>query len=338
MDNARYRMVAHTIFPAMLAALIVITLTPGIAHAGWLEGIAGLLEDINPVTAVVKFITQVLRDFVSMLFQFQSDFAKMLLQGTVYTDFTNLFGGSGTAVYDFAVRVNNSLVRSVGYTILAICLLIQVAKLGSRTSSADTMPMLRDILNLLIFLVVLKFMVDNSAGICELLFTVAHYVMNVINSVTTPTVTVGAFMVDQSIDSIPELLLLAFIALLGFIVVGAAWVLSYVVVWGRALQIYMNLALAPIPIALIGAEETRSYGVGFLKMFLAACLSLAIIMFLFMCFPLIHSIVASNDIFSNQITGAGVQVVTTILRTFAIWILLLYALVKSGSWAKDLLG
>lgn len=338
MDKLARRRLAHTLYPSVLVALIVVALTPSIAHAGWLEDVQGLLENLNPLVGMVNFITQVLRDLVSYLFQLQSDFAKMLLEGTVYTDFTNLFGGSGQAVYNFAIQINNSLVRTVGYTILSIAMLIQIAKLGSRTSSADAMPMIRDIAMLMVWLVIVKFLIDNSAGICELLFTVSHYVMSVMQSVTQSQIAVGAFSVDPSIDSIPELLLLAMIALLGFIVVVAAWLLSYVIVWGRALQIYLFTAFSVIPISLMATDETRPYGLGFLKMFLAACLSLAIIMFLFMCFPLIHSIVASNDAYSTSIAGAGVATLTTILRTVAIWILLLYALVKSGSWAKDLLG
>lgn len=115
-------------------------------------------------------------------------------------------------------------------------------------------------------------------------------------------------------------------------------------------------AFSPIPLALLGFEETRQSGISFLKNFCAACLAGAIMMFLFAAYPLIlTSMTASLGVGDlNQLVNADSSVNVTgvvdsaleyafapllgLLMFIGLSILLIVGLVKAGSWAKEILG
>lgn len=136
----------------------------------------------------------------------------------------------------------------------------------------------------------------------------------------------------------------------------ALYIVSIAVATARAIQLYVMAAFSPIPLALLGFEETRQSGISFLKNFCAACLAGAIMMFLFAAYPLIlTSMTASLGVGDlNQLVNADSSVNVTgvvdsaleyafapllgLLMFIGLSILLIVGLVKAGSWAKEILG
>mgnify|MGYP001124658968 CR=1 FL=1 len=326
---------------ALILALILtlIALTPGTAHADWLEDIGSWLEDANPLNGIVNIILSALRGFASWLFGIQSELAASLAGGTVLAGWEDLFGGGDDAVYRFAMQVNSALIQTVGYTLLSICMLIQLAKMGSRASSSDTMPLVQDLAMLMVYLFIMKFLIDNAAGICQLIYDASYFVMRVMADIGGTGWQSQSFTVPDDVTDMGALLGYILLGILGLLPVLLAYVVTYVVVWGRALQIYAFLAFSPIPIALLGSDETRPWALGFVKNFAAICLAGAVIMFVLMLFPLVYSIVCLPGGTGNIVLDAGgADSIAVLMRSVAIYILLTFALVKSGSWARDLMG
>lgn len=325
---------------ATVAAVLAVTLTvPEPAHAGWMEDVGSWFDDnLNPVKAIVNVVASILRGIASGLFSLQGDMVGELLKGTVLTDWRNLFGGAGTQIYDFAVTVNRAIIQGPAYTLLGIAYLIQLAKLGSKTSANDTMPMVKDVFMLVVYIVLCKFCIDHAADILHLLYEVSFFVM--LQMTGDGVATFATFAVSDDVTDIPALAILLIVAVLGFFVILIAWAVSYIVVWGRALQIYAYLSFSPIPMALMASEETKSIGIGFMKNFLAVCMAGAILTFVFLMFPLVHSVVMADMGEGQVIFDAlpGISVLSVVIRTLAIYVLLIFALVKSGAWARDLLG
>ena len=96
-------------------------------------------------------------------------------------------------------------------------------------------------------------------------------------------------------------------------------------------------AFAPIPISLLALDATRQMGVGYLKNFAAVCLAGVIILVLLVSFPIVLG--------GLNAATVGVPVVDSVvgglsyaLQYLAMCILLIISLVKSGSWARDVMG
>ena len=117
-----------------------------------------------------------------------------------------------------------------------------------------------------------------------------------------------------------------------------AFVLGFAMCYVRAWQIYIYAAFSPIPISLLGFEETRQMGIGFLKNFASVCLAGAILLFLFVAYPFVlagsvSSLSAGNDILFLMTTSSADSLIN-LLKGVAISVVLIFMIVKSGGIAK----
>ncbi|MCD8316056.1 MAG: conjugal transfer protein TrbL, partial [Eggerthellaceae bacterium] len=102
--------------------------------------------------------------------------------------------------------------------------------------------------------------------------------------------------------------------------------------------LYIMAAFSPIPLSLLALPESRSAGVGYIKNFAAVSLSGLIILILLISFPIIlGSIVALTPDTSTPLDTVAAGL-TYALQYLAICILLILSLIKSGSWAKNIVG
>lgn len=122
-----------------------------------------------------------------------------------------------------------------------------------------------------------------------------------------------------------------------------AYVVSLVVALARGIQLYAMAAFSPIPLSLLGFDETRQMGIGFLKNFCAAALAGAIMVFLMAAYPFIVTSIggsptAGNTIFALTYEGEFIDTVGIVLGWIATSFMLIIGLVKSGAWAREILG
>lgn len=126
------------------------------------------------------------------------------------------------------------------------------------------------------------------------------------------------------------LIMALLLQLTGFVSVVIAWVMAA----ARAIQIYILAAFSPIPISLLGFEQTRSMGINFLKNFAAACLAGTIMAFLLTIMPKL----CATYIHVGDIVIDGTVSILPFIAPFGLPILLIIGVVKSGAWARDLFG
>ena len=138
-------------------------------------------------------------------------------------------------------------------------------------------------------------------------------------------------------DDVAALIGMIVIALISWLVVLVAYIVALVVCWARAIQLYIMAAFAPIPLSLMALDETRPMGVNYIKNFVSVCLAGIIILVLLVSFPIVLG--------GLNAASVGVPVIDSVigglsyaLQYLAMCILLILALVKSGSWARDIMG
>lgn len=243
-------------------------------------------------------------------------------------EITNAAGETVT-IYSLCKNVATSIVNPVASDILALVMLVQLVKISQKVDASATLPTVKEIVVLAVMFVVFTYLINHSFEICRSMYN------GILNQIITPineyASDATANPIDLGLDSYePGQLICAL--LVGFIVLAVSMVASvvaYFIAYARAIQIYIMAAFSPIPLALMGFEETRSFGINYLKNFLALCLAGAIIVLILIMFPLVLN--AAIGLGGDDLMGHCID-------CMVVSILLVASLIKSGSVARDILG
>ena len=318
-----------------LAAALVVALAAGLALLAPTPAYASIGDDVN------EWMCGVLRDCANWIFGAQAKvLASIGVDGVLSAPFETMLGSAGSAsLYGIALGVWQSAVLPIGCGVLSLVFTVQLIHISQRMDGNASMPGVREVVFLLVFFAVMLFLVQNSFELMRALYEVARLAIRRASSVVGPggAMDLAEVSVVTEDDDVAALLAMIVVALVSWLVVIVAYVVALVVSWARALQIYIMAAFAPIPISLLALDETRQMGVGYLKNFAAVCLAGVIILVLLVSFPIVLG--------GLNAATVGVPVVDSVvgglsyaLQYLAMCILLIISLVKSGSWARDIMG
>ena len=120
-------------------------------------------------------------------------------------------------------------------------------------------------------------------------------------------------------------------ALICSVLVDVAAIVGMVVVWGRGMQLYFMATMSPIPLALLGIDETRQMGIGFLRNFAGLVLGYAALSFVIKLFPTLLQMAIATSF----VMGGDGEMLLSITAASALEVILV---AKCGSWAREVLG
>lgn len=265
----------------------------------------------------------------------------------------------GVSTYELTKTIHQTAVIPIAESILALFMLVQLVKISQRIDATATLPAVKDIVFLAVVYVLIHWFIVNSLDIMQAIYKIA--VDNIIPEIGTAQSNTGFFNGELTISNIPDstwdeltiggcflTLCASILSVIGGVV---AYMVAFIVAYARAWQIYAMAAFSSIPIALLGFDETRQMGIGFLKNFAAAVLAGAVMMFLLVIYPLALSTMTTASgvtggasiLFLISIPSGGTASLASasvliLLEFLAITFLLIIALIKSGAWAKEILG
>lgn len=319
----------HTILKVLAITPIVSLLfmaTPVVAHAS----IFGDIFDLN------GWVCGILLGWSKGLFEGYSGFIAALGDSTGITgNFENLF--SSTEIWGFVESVHQTVVIPLAESILALFMLVQLVKVSQRIDATSTLPAVKDIVFLAVTYVLFHWLIINSLDIITAIFNEFNKIANeFIPSATNPKPfeDIGEIKGEDMGGCFILLLCGAICWLTGL----TATIVSTVVVMARAVQLYAMAAFSPIPLSLLGFDETRQMGIGFLKNFCAAALAGAVMLFLISAYPYMVTAASLSTSSLSAIAAGGYDGVAVIVDWIALGFLLIYALFKCGGWAKEILG
>lgn len=323
--DRRFLMPAAASF-ALAAALLV----P--AQAAWAD-IAG---DIN------SWLCGILRDVCNWVFGAQVDVLKSIgYDGILGADFQNMLTTAGTvSMYDISHTVWQVAILPIGCGVLSLVFTIKLIQISQRMDGNQSLPGVKEVVFLLVFFAVFLFLIQNSFELMQAIYEVVGLAISRVVAAfgTGGALDLTTVSVVTTDDDIPALVALLVVSLISWVVVLAAYVVSLVVCWARALQLYIMAAFSPIPLSLMALDETRQIGVGYLKNFTAVCIAGLIILVLLISFPIIlGGLTGANPGTSTPIDGIA-NGLAYALQYLAMCILLILSLVKSGSWARDIVS
>lgn len=296
---------------------------------------AAIADDIN------DWLCGLLRDTCNWIFNSQVDMLKSIgTDGVLSANFTQMLGSAGSVtMYDIVHGVWEVAILPIGCGVLSFVFTVQLIKISQRMDGNAAMPGVKEVIFLLVFFAVFLFLVQNSFAIMQAIYEVAKLAIDRVAGLfgAGSQIDLTTVSITTTDNDVAALLAMLAVALISWLVVIVAYVVALVVTWARAIQIYIMAAFSPIPLSLMALDETRQMGVGYLKNFAAVCLAGIIILVLLVSFPIVLG--------GLNAASAGVPVVDSIigglsyaLQYLAMCILLILSLVKSGNWARDIMG
>lgn len=321
-------------------AIALVLLLPVTAHAEepeyhWITDLGGSLQ---------KWVCHMFLSGACGLFNIYYQLITNLGSSSVISGpFTSLLG---TDMYNLTNNIFQTAVVPIGESILALFMLVQLVKISQRIDATSTLPAVKEIVFLAVIYVLLHWFINNSLDIMQAIYGIVNDdIIPSIGTAAEDAGSAGVFSLDgitqdqwDSMD-IGDCFLTLLMALVVFLLGIVAFVLGFAMSYVRAWQIYIYAAFSPIPISLIGFEETRQMGIGYLKNFAAVCLAGAVLMFLLVAYPFVAagSVLDTSDITFLFATGAS-DSLFTLLQGVAISFVLIFLIVKSGGIAKEILG
>lgn len=296
---------------------------------------ASIADDVN------SWLCGVLRDTCNWIFNSQVDVLKSIgTDGVLSASFDQMLGSAGTVTMrDVVHGVWEAAILPIGCGVLSLTFTLQLIRISQRMDGNASMPGVKEVVFLLVFYAVFLFVLQHSFELMQGVYEVSRLAVSRVSDLfgTGSALDLQTVSITTTDDDVAALLGMLVVALVSWVVVIAAYVVALVVSWARALQIYIMAAFSPIPLALLSEDETRQMGVGYLRNFASVCLAGVVILVLLVSFPIVLG--------GLNAASAGVPVLDSVvgglsyaLQYLAMCILLILALVKSGGWARDVMG
>lgn len=314
---------------ASFAILLILLVPTQYAHAA-------IADDIN------DWLCGVLRDCCNWIFSAQVNVLKSIgYEGILGAGFEDMLTTAGSvSMYDIAYSVWQVAILPIGCGILSLVFTIKLIQISQRMDGNQSLPGVKEVVFLLVFFAVFLFLVQNSFELMKAIYAVVGLAIERVSALfgTGGSMDLTAVSIVTTDDDVSALVAMLIVSLISWLVVLVAYIISLVVCWARAIQLYIMAAFAPIPLSLMALDDTRQIGVGYLKNFTAVCIAGLIILILLIAFPIILGGLTAV----NPGTGTPIDTVanglTYALQYLAMCILLILSLVKSGTWARDIVS
>ena len=319
------------LLPALAAFLLVCaTLTlPQPAYAT-------IASDIN------AWMCEQLRGICNWIFAGQVKVLSSIgYEGILSSGFTQMLGSSGgITMYDIVYGAWENAILPIGCGILSFVFTVQLIKISQRMDGSQSMPAVREVVLLLVFFAVFLFLIQHSFELVQAVYEVTRLAISRITNLfgTGSTLDLQQVSIVTEENDVPALVAMMLVAVVSWLVVIVAYIVALVVSWARAIQIYIYACFAPIPLSLLALDETRQLGIGFIRNFAAVCLAGIVILVILVSFPIVlaglNAVSAGTGTAIDSVVGG----LSYALQYVAMCILLILSLIKSGTWARDVMG
>ncbi len=303
-----------------LAVLLIALIVPNVALADMLSGYA---DDMGHAAV----------DSIAGLFSGGDDTGGPV--DLLTSPFDSLLGGhgGGTMMYDAIRGVHNGL-KTLAASLLSFVMLMQLVKISQRMDSGSQMPAVKEVFTLVVMCAIWVYVINHSLAIVQALYDQVNAITSAAldqlgakdkEAVTDIIAATGTLSIAGEQGAIAMLITW----LILFLISSAGSILVNFMSLARGIQIYVEAAFAPIPLVLLGFDETRSWGVGYIKNFIAICLSGTIMLIILKCLPIMLVSVFKTE---------GFVLATDFGNVVVIELLAIICCFKSGAWARDILG
>ena len=216
---------------------------------------ASIADDIN------KWLCGVLRDCCNWIFANQINMLKSIgYDGILAAGFDSMLGTAGnTTMYSLVHGVWQVAILPIGCGVLGFVFTIKLIQISQKMDGNASLPGVKEVVFLLVFFAVFLFLIQNSFDLMASIYSITKLAIErVINMFGTGgAIDLNAVSIVTTDDDVAALVAMLIVALISWVVVLVAYIVALVVSWARAIQLYLMAAFSPIPLALMGTEDTR---------------------------------------------------------------------------------
>lgn len=254
---------------------------------------------------------------------------------------TSSLGDFSPALNDYATSIMNTVMKPIGYVILSLFLVLELQKIALKVESTGGNGQLgfELVMKTLIKMALCKFAMDSLSIFLNAITELSTYMTDKIKALNVETIdTSGLYDSQTVLDPIMEegfwLKLGVFLVLLIvlLITIGAV-VMVQVIVNMRFIEMYVLLAVAPIPIATIPHDEWSSVAKNFFKTFASVALQGTLIYMVMTFYP--YMLKSTLETLGNE--GGGMEIfLKIVIGLLGNSILLVFAMMATGRWSKSI--
>lgn len=242
---------------------------------------------------------------------------------------------------NYATDIMNTVMKPIGYVILSLFLVLELQKIALKVESTGGNGQLgfELVMKALIKMALCKFAMDSLSLFLNAITELSIYMTKNIQDLNLDKIDeANLYNAKTILDPIMEegfwlkigIFLILLIVLL--ITIGSA-VMGQVIVNMRFIELYVLLAVAPIPIATLPHEEWSSVAKNFFKMFASVALQGTLLFMVMSFYPYMLKSVFKTLGEGSEGMELLLKVVVGLLGNS---ILLIFAMMATGRWAKSI--
>ena len=244
-----------------------------------------------------------------------------------------MFKGGG--IWDVMVDINGAL-KAIGYALLVLFFLMGIMR---QFNSFQEIKRPEQALKLFVRFALAKAAITYGLDLMLAMFKIVQGIITKIMETSGFTGSQSITLPQSMIDTIESCGFWESIPLWAVTLIGSllVWVLSFVMiltVYGRFFKMFIYVAVAPIPLATFGGEETSHIGKSFLKTFAAVCLEGSVIVLA--C--IIYSMFASSPPSVSASASAVTQVWTYVGELLFNMLVLVGTIKLSDRVVREMMG
>lgn len=238
-------------------------------------------------------------------------------------------GAFNSTLYGYIKTIMTSVVMPIAYVILALFFVLELYKASIKVDGAGGGASFgaQMVFQVMFRMVLCKVAVDSSLLFMEAIYNVTLSITTGIAGVLSAgsltggldiaalTTQINEMGIGDQLGLFVELVIVKFAV---FIILG----LVQIICIARFIEIYVYVAVSPIPIATFPSDDLNSIAKNFLKSFAAVCLQGALIYIVLSIFPML---------FNANILGD-----TSVLGMLLYSVILALGVFSSGRWAKSI--
>ena len=241
----------------------------------------------------------------------------------------------GGGIWDVMVDINGAL-KAIGYALLVLFFLMGIMR---QFNSFQEIKRPEQALKLFVRFALAKAAITYGLDLMLAMFKIVQGIITKIMEASGFTGSQNITLPQSMIDTIEscgfwESIPLWAVTLIGSLLVLVLSFVMILTVYGRFFKMFIYVAVAPIPLATFGGEETSHIGKSFLKTFAAVCLEGAVIVLA--C--IIYSMFASSPPSVSASASAVTQVWTYVGELLFNMLVLVGTIKLSDRVVREMMG
>ena len=236
-----------------------------------------------------------------------------------------------TAIFDGVMLIMNNAVMPVAYVLLGLLFMLEIYNITIRTEGMNNFGF-EIVFRVMFKIVLIKLVIDSTPLIMGAIYAISTEIISNISSVFTETSINLAYDSDALREYINNLKVLqqtmvAAQVLVIWLVYKFSTVIVQVIIIGRMFEIYIHLAIAPLPLATLPNVELSGVAKNFLKSFAAVSIQGTMIFIVLGMY---------NILISNAVSVGGTELTSLLLEAMLYSLVLVASLFMTGRWSKSI--